>query len=518
MICSNCGNEIKEGENFCSKCGNKIEKPENSINNKMKTSKKKSKRKIVIICVIILIIIIVALVAYIFISNNKNNDNQNNSETQSEGFVQNGSNGNQIMNISFSNMKSEGEKLNLTEEQEIVLDYFDNDYFIDGSDYSYEDLQRYPNIFENSKISTRVGIIKVIKSTDNEFEALVQFSAGEAPIPTMEEIENGTYGQPIVVKSEQLDERLIEGDIATFYGRYETVETYEIDGKTYNLPTIKASKLIKGYERYDLDDITTVAKYIFGNDIKIREAVYGVDTGNSQEIEYVVTLDNQSNQNFKSFVMTTGIGNIIYHNKENNIPYTINKNLYISADFNHYIVITQDTDIKRIYVDYFNRDLEKIWSREFDYLDENSTSMDYNSKILTMQIDNDLYLINLENGENIIEPVLVGEKIKMMMLEDSILLIGNQPKDAIMLVDYNGNIKQRTSIETDIEEFTSTNTQIVNGKIVIHFESYLKGYTGSTDSGLYARYEVTGGSKYVVLNKDGTIDFTTSDDIYTYTY
>ena len=135
-----------------------------------------------------------------------------------------------------------------------------------------------------------------------------------------------------------------------------------------------------------------------------------------------------------------------------------------------------------------------------------------------MQIDNDLYLINLENGENIIEPVLVGEKIKMMMLEDSILLIGNQPKDAIMLVDYNGNIKQRTSIETDIEEFTSTNTQIVNGKIVIHFESYLKGYTGSTDSGLYARYEVTGGSKYVVLNKDGTIDFTTSDDIYTYTY
>ena len=216
--------------------------------------------------------------------------------------------------------------------------------------------------------------------------------------------------------------------------------------------------------------------------------------------------------------MTTGIGNIIYHNKENNIPYTINKNLYISADFNHYIVITQDTDIKRIYVDYFNRDLEKIWSREFDYLDENSTSMDYNSKILTMQIDNDLYLINLENGENIIEPVLVGEKIKMMMLEDSILLIGNQPKDAIMLVDYNGNIKQRTSIETDIEEFTSTNTQIVNGKIVIHFESYLKGYTGSTDSGLYASYEVTGGSKYVVLNKDGTIDFTTSDDIYTYTY
>lgn len=518
MICNKCGNEIKENENFCSKCGNKIERQENKLNDETKSDnkdnkEKKGKRKIIITAIIILVVIIIVL-AYILITNSIN---KNNSESQDDGFKQIGSNGSQITNLSFSSMKSENEELALTDEQRTVLDYFDNDYFEYGTDYDCEDLQRYPTVFENSKISTQVGIIKVIKSTDEEFEALVQLGAGEGPIPTMQEVEDGTYKEVAVLKCNQLEDRLIEGELATFYGRYGTVETYEIDGKSYSVPTITASKVIKGYERYSLEDITTVAKYVFGNDIKIREAVYGVDTGNPTETEYVVTLDDQSNANFKSFIMSSGIGSISYHAKDNNLPGTVSKKLYISADFEHYIVITNDTELKYIYIDYFNRDLTKVWSREFDYMD-NSTYIDYTANQLALQIDNDLYLIDLETGNNVIDPILVGEKIKMVMLEDSILLIGNQSKDTIMRVNYSGNVIQKTSIESKIEEFTGANTQIVNGKIVIHLDSYISGYTGSTDSGLYASYEVTGGSKYVVLNKDGTIEFTTSDDIYTYTY
>lgn len=524
MYCSNCGNEVSNDMTYCNKCGAKIERKESNANYETKHDNKgkKGKRKIIIACIIILVSIIIVLSCILIknsidSANNTNNIN-NNSEIQDDGFKQIGSNGSQVTNLSFSSMKSENEALALTDEQKKVLDYFDNDYFVYGTDYDYEDLQRYPTIFANSKISTQVGIIKVIKSTDEEFEALVQLGAGEGPIPTMQEVEDGIYKEVVVLKCKQLEDRLIEGELATFYGRYGTVESYEIDGKTYSVPTINASKVIKGYERYSLEDITTVAKYIFGNDIKIRKAILGEDTGNSQETEYVVTLDNQSNQNFKSFVMSTGTGNIRYHNNENDIPYTINKNLYISADFEHYIVITQDTEIKHIYIDYFNRDLTKVWSREFDYLDENSTSMDYTSNQLAMQIDNDLYLIDLKTGEDIVSPVFVGEKIKLMMLEDSILLVGYQPKDAIMRVDYKGNVIQKTSIESKIEEFTDVSTQIVNGKIVIHLDSYISGYTGSTNSSLYARYEVTGGSKYVVLNKDGTVEFITNDDIYTYTY
>lgn len=147
---------------------------------------------------------------------------------------------------------------------------------------------------------------------------------------------------------------------------------------------------------------------------------------------------------------------------------------------------------------------------------DNSTYIDYTANQLALQIDNDLYLIDLETGNNVIDPVFVGEKIKMVMLEDSVLLIGNKSKDTIMRVDYSGNVIQKTSIESEIEEFTNASTQIVNGKIVIHLYSCISGYTGSTDSALYASYEVTEGAKYIVLNKDGTIEFTTNDDIYKY--
>lgn len=304
MICNKCGNEIKENENFCSKCGNKIERQESKLNYETKSDNKdkKGKRKIIIVGIIILAVIIIVL-AYTLISNSIN---KNNSESQDDGFKQIGSNGSQITNLSFSSMKSENEELALTDEQRTVLDYFDNDYFEYGIDYDYEDLQRYPTVFENSKISTQVGIIKVIKSTNEEFEALVQLGAGEGPIPTIQEVEEGIYKDVVVLKCNQLEDRLIEGELATFYGRYGTVESYEIDGKNYNVPTVNASKVIKGYERYSLEDITTVAKYVFGDDIKIREAVYGIDTGNPTTKEYVVTLDDQSNANFKSFIMSSG--------------------------------------------------------------------------------------------------------------------------------------------------------------------------------------------------------------------
>lgn len=515
MICNKCGNEIKENENFCSKCGNKIERQESKLNDETKSDnkEKKGKRKIIILGIIILVVIIIVL-AYILITNSIN---KNNSESQDDGFKQIGSNGSQITNLSFSSMKSENEELALTDEQRTVLDYFDNDYFEYGTDYDCEDLQRYPTVFENSKIKMGIGIIKIIKSTDDEFVALAQARFDVGPIPTMQEVEDGTYEEVVVLKCNQLEDRFVEGEVGTFYGRYDTVETYEIDGKSYSVPTITASKVIKGYERYSLEDITTVAKYVFGNDIKIREAVYGVDTYDPEYTEYVVTLDDQSNANFKSFILNSGIGSIRYSENDNHLTGSVSKRLYISADFEHYIVRTEDTELKHIYIEYFNRDLTKVWSREFDYM-ESSALIDYTANELALQIDNDLYLIDLETGNNVIDPVLVGEKIKMVMLEDSILLIGNQSKDTIMRVDYSGNVIQKASIESEIEEFTSASTQIVNGKIVIYLDSYITGYTGSTDSALYASYEVTEGSKYVVLNKDGTIEFTTSDDIYTYTY
>lgn len=46
MYCSNCGNEITEGQNFCNKCGNKLIKENSISNNNMKLNEAKPDNKI----------------------------------------------------------------------------------------------------------------------------------------------------------------------------------------------------------------------------------------------------------------------------------------------------------------------------------------------------------------------------------------------------------------------------------------------------------------------------------------
>lgn len=166
-------------------------------------------------------------------------------------------------------------------------------------------------------------------------------------------------------------------------------------------------------------------------------------------------------------------GNITYNKQDNNLNSNIEKHLYISADFEHYIVTTYDINTKHLYVDYFNKNLEKLWGREFDYTSTEIkiSPMDYTSDEMAIVIDNDLYLIDLETGENIIEPVLVGGKIKVNMMKDGIILVGSDTKDRIMKVDYKGNIIFKiNSKEYDTEELGDiygVELQVIDGKLVI---------------------------------------------------
>lgn len=62
MICKNCGNQIKEGNNFCTKCGTKIEKEKIIINEEKREVKKEdlklSKKEKIVLAIIILFTII----------------------------------------------------------------------------------------------------------------------------------------------------------------------------------------------------------------------------------------------------------------------------------------------------------------------------------------------------------------------------------------------------------------------------------------------------------------------------
>lgn len=475
-----------------------------------KNETKKHGKVIIPIIVTVVIIVLVAVIVVLALKLNNNNQTNINDNTLNSKVSENNTDLNVEENTdttSFANLKADDEKFNETES--IIIDYFDNNYFYYPA---ISDFQRYPQIFKGSKIETNVIILKVLKSTDDEFEVLAvqggtmayDYSTGETSAYTGYDVENmdisdWSENSLIVVKGKQLNKRLTKGDVITLYGRFNNVDNFNIDGTDYTLPVANAINIVQltsnDMYRFNSDRIKTVAEYIFGKDIKMSTPVLGEDYDNEANYRfdpfYKITLDNQSNLNFSAFNMYRTYGIITY----NNVSKNTSKKLFITPDFQHYIVTTYDIELKHVYIDYFDKEFKKIWNREFDINSSNPNiqgPLDYNSSQLAIVIDNDLHLINLENGENIIEPVIVGEKISLNMTSDGVILIGNNNKDAIMKVGFDGKIIYRTNGNIDFESIEASQIQIIDNKVVVRL--YGAGNEGFP-------YE-----KYIVLNDDGSIE------------
>lgn len=489
----------------------------------MENEKKKSNKIAIIIISILLVVIIVIGVLILLklnneetketvanISNNNSIDEDTNKNTEFNSSSANAS-ANGTSSVSFATLKADDKSFDQT--QKTLIDYFDNNYFEFGIALS----QQYPQIFKGAKIKTNASIVKVLKSTDTEFEVVAvqegdllaaDVNTGEQTILSdgnVKNVDEYSENELMIIKGSQLNKRLTKGDAITLYGRYNNVETFEIDGKSYILPVINTINIIQlsngnkdGNYRFNLDTAKTVAEYIFGKDIKISSPAKGEDynfeVSYTLDPFYKITLDNQSNANFSTFNIYRDYGLISYNEMSKNTV----KNLFVGADFQHYIVSTYDKKLKHVYIDYFDKDLKKLWSREFDYNSSEIISpIDYTSTQLSIVIDNDLHLINLETGEDIIEPILVGTKIKLHMMTDGIILIGNDNKDTIMKVGLDGKIIFRTNGNTRMSDIGYAQTQIVNGKMVIYIE-------GTDKEGL--PYD-----KHLVLNSDGSIETSTNE-------
>lgn len=485
----------------------------------MEQEKRKKKINIAVIVIAILLVVLITVGVLILIKMNKGEtketssnvaDNVNDKNSEKTDVPKNENN-----LISFANLKADDEKY--TNIQQKIVDYFDDNYFTFGA----QQLQEYPQIFQGAKVTTNMVIMKVLKSDDTEFEVVgieggslaADASSGETSVydagygeQNIEEVpENGL----IILKGKQLNKRLKKGDVITLFGRYKGTDSFTIDGKDYILPVVNSINLIQfsndnkdANYRFNLDTIKDVAEYIFGKDIKISTPVLGEDfdyeVNYSFNPFYKITLDNQSNANFNVFNMYRNSGAITYNKTSSN---TI-KRLFITPDFQHYIVTTYDKTIKHVYIDYFDKDFKKIWNREFDFesKEESIGPIDCTNERISIVIDNDLYLIDSSTGKDVIDPILVGQKIRVNIMPDGIILIGKDNKDTIMKVNYDGKIIFRTNGNINFDTVDFAGTQIINDKMVI----YLLGTGG--EYGL--PYE-----KYLVLNNDGTISNETESTI-----
>lgn len=415
-----------------------------------------------------------------------------------------------ISNISFGNYNSNDENFNET--QKNIIAYFNNNYM----HFSSRDSQKYPQMYKGAKVCTYVRVVKVLKSTDEEYEVVaadLSQDGWKAFYTSVDEIPTGNI---ICIKGKQLDERLLGGEKIYVYGTYIDTENKEIDGKSYMVSNMMAD-FIQGFhydssDRYELLDskysfevIKNIAEYIFGTDIKVSKdtAEYPEE---GQEINYYnVILDDQSNLNFKSFDMYDDQGLIVYDNEDNNLDINTTKKLFISADFQHYIVSTYDDNTKHVYIDYFDRNRNKLWSREFDYKSTKSyiSPMDYSNDTLVCVIDNDLHIIDLNTGKDKVDSVIVGEKVKVLMINDGIILIGDNSKDTIMKVDYSGNIifKKDVTFDGQLKNIDYSQIQLINDKLTIFLSAYM-------ESSPYVAYKI------LLMNKDGNIESISSDLTY----
>lgn len=385
--------------------------------------------------------------------------------------------------ISWGNMKIDNSSLKLTDDQKTVLQYFDDDYFYISD---YESLQRYPKIFRHAQVQFDGYIVKMLEASDETYTCLAKL-LGSADMYG-ETGENYEFNENYIVITGQQPEdgRIIEGDEFRFYGRYMDVNSYTIDGKDSFYPTISAFSAILG-SKFDANYIKKVAKIIFGSDIKLSDPMsngsYMLDDYHPNGyLYYLVTLDNQSNANFSSFEFNTQFGFIRDANLEENVERCFS----VSADFQNYIITVFDHNLNTAYLEYYDRDLKKVWSREFE--DTDSIIMDYTADSIYCVINNDLYGIDIKDGEDLFEPVFIGEKVAINLLEDGVILIGRGNKDNIMKTDLKGNIVWKTSI--DLEVASCSSLQIVDDNIVGYY--FNDDYTNFTE-------------KMVSVDKDGNI-------------
>lgn len=442
---------------------------------------KKSKKAIIIILIVALLVCIAGGIYYFTSNKSAETSSSGNSKKDESGIEQASENkqASETKKLSFSSMSADDEGLSDT--QKDIVNYFDYDYF---SFYS-KDLQRYPQIFNNAKVQTIGVVVKVLESSNDEFKVVVAQGGGKTMSGRSENdspriYDEGLGSQSIddidtnilfVLSGKQLEERLLKGDVIQMYGRYENVSNFEIDGKTYELPlvnSITTYRLSDNDGKFKEQKVKNIAEYIFSKDIKFSKIASGVEG-----TYYNVVLDNQSNGNFKAFIMGNEGGPILYDSDYNNLSYNITKKLWVGADFENYFVTTYDEGTKHAYLEAFNKDLKKIWSLEFDIKDNSTYSqmpIDFTKSKIAIVVDNDLYIINAETGEFLTKPILVGNKVKVNIVDDGIILIGNSNKDTIMKVSFDGEILERQDADSSLSTINSAYTQMIDNKMVICLE------------------------------------------------
>ena len=283
----------------------------------------------------------------------------------------------------------------------------------------------------------------------NDYEAL-------AKVITFGKDDYERDNQKIVIKGKTTDGRILEKDNVLCYGRYEEVKSYTIDAETIYLPTVLLHRiiidnsLVPSFIRFDEKSIKNVAKAMFGEDVKVRNAEYEVDFVFDEEHDssdrfMIATLDNQSNANFSKYEIYQQYGYIRDSNSTSNISRYIN----VSSDFSHYLLSIYDKKLKEFTLEYYDSTFNKIWSKEFEEV--GTPSYDYTIDKIYTVANNELYIIDINTGKEVSKPIFIGSKVAITKVEEGIILFANSAADAIMKTNDKGEIIWKINLSKKVQ-------------------------------------------------------------------
>ena len=343
---------------------------------------------------------------------------------------------------------------NLTDEQKLLIGYTDDNYF---SLEQYELLQRYPDAFNNAQVAFYGQVTKIIKADDTSYELLA----------TLTEYHDGGFFQSneICIKGFHKNNysditnkyRIIEGDQIKCFGVSKGSQTVEVNGESSYIPVFEADQVIVdngigSFTRYNSSYIKELAQAMFPNGIKIREPIQGEDYDingswdgihDTSEMFLIGEPDNQSNANFTKYEFYESVGYI----RDNKSTADVIRQLKMSLDMQHYILTVYDSALKTFTIEYYDLNYTKLWSREFENASiyqfntmSDNDFFDYTEKAIYLDLNNNLYIIDMETGEDRITPMTVGEKNDIRKTSDGILLMSDSMTDTVIKTDLEGNI------------------------------------------------------------------------------
>ena len=363
---------------------------------------------------------------------------------------------------SFANMKLHRSDLHLTDHQKAIINYFDTAYI---PLFDCDDLKQHPTIYQGSQLTFQGAVASILKSDASEYEALLQVYSEKTRI---------------YIRGKQEELPIQEGDWLTIYGRYEGIQDVFVDGAKHSLPMVSVNKCITEYGEPEIKELTQA---IFNRDVFIDEEKRGQDH----------TLDASHSPFERYYKIHLDVENEAFQQLELQVPHpnlrVLNhpqKQLYMSADFKHYIVVDYNSDTNATSMTYLDTDFQPVWHRMIGI--GKLTCMDYTADHCAFVVDQNLYWIDMKTGYERMKSMNIGSKTELNIQEDGVVLIGTGKENQIMKVDWDGEVLWKRSVDLDVRD--SKGLQEVNHRFVVE---------------LIEDKDTTSASKLVAFDHEGNI-------------